>query len=202
MRYSPPYPRTRLAAGFTLVEALLAISMAAIAASLLLLGITSSVQTANEALEQTIAHGMAEQLMDEVLGGRYHSVDTDPYQTVFTRSIYEQAGSDRERYDDVDDYHGICNQPPTDPWGIELGKDDGEGGQRNPNFQAPAGYFDNWQQSVDVYYVNPSAPTTPLAAGQISDYRAVRVCIVYIDPDRGPRVLAELWRVVAYVPPL
>ena len=199
---SPIRRGARIAAAFTLIEALVSISIAAIAASVLLLGITSSVQTSNEALQQTIAHGMAQQLMDEVVGRRYHDEDAGPYQTTFTASFYERGGSGRERYDDVDDYDGIRSLPPTDPWGIELGKDDGEGGERHPGFQAPAGFFDNWRQEIDVYYVDPSDLTAALPAGQVSDYRAVRVRIVYVDPERGDRVLAELSRVVAYVPPI
>ena len=202
MNCSPPCRRARVAAAFTLVEALLAISIAALAGSALLLGITSSLQTTNEALQQTIANGMAQQLMDEVVGGRYHDVEGSPYQISFTPSADELGGSGRERYDDIDDYHGVRSQPPTDPWGIELGKDDGEGGQRHPDFQAPAGFFDNWRQEIDVYYVDQSDLTTALPAGQIRDYRAVVVRIVYVDPERGERVLAELRRVVAYVPPI
>jgi type II secretory pathway pseudopilin PulG len=194
--------RAGAAAAFTLVEALLAISVAALAGSVLLLGISSSLQMTDEALQQVVADGLAQQLMDEVVGGRYHAVGVGPYQIVFSRSAYELAGSARERYDDVDDYHGLRSQPPTDPWGIELGKDDGQGGVRHPNFQGPAGFFDHWRQEVDVYYVNQSDLTTKLAPGQVSDYRAVVVRIVYVDPDRGDRVLAELRRVVAYVPPL
>ena len=202
MNFLPPYRRARIAAAFTLVEALLAISVAALAGSVLLLGITSSVQTTDEALQHTIANGMAQQLMDEVLGGRYHAVDVGPYQISFSPSSYELGGSARERYDDIDDYDGVRSQPPTDPWGIELGKDDGEGGQRHPGFQAPAGFFDNWRQEIDVYYVGQSDLTVRLPAGQVSDYRAVVVRIVYVDPEGGERVLAELRRVVAYVPPV
>lgn len=194
--------QARVAAAFTLVEALLSISVAAIAGSVLLLGISSSLQTTNEALQQTLADGMAQQLMDEVVGGRYHAVDASPYQISFAPSSYELGGSGRERYDDVGDYHGLRSRPPTDLWGIELGKDDGEGSERHANFQAQAGLLDNWRQEVDVYYVGPSDLTTRLAAGEVSDYRAVVVRIVYVDPERGERVLAELRRVVAYVPPL
>jgi len=194
--------RAEVAAAFTLVEALLAISVAALAGSVLLLGISSSLQMADEALQQALADGMAQQLMDEVVGGRYHGVGVGPYQITFSPSAYELAGSARERYDDVDDYDGVRSQPPTDPWGIELGRDDGVGGERHPNFQAPPGFFDKWRQEVDVYYVGQSDLSTALAGGQVSDYRAVVVRIVYVDPERGERVLAELRRVVAYVPPL
>ena len=202
MSFSPPYGRARIAAAFTLVEALLAISVAALAGSVLLLGITSSLQTTDEALQQTIANGMAQQLMDEVLGGRYMELGCTPYDTYLQPGSVEKAPGTRELYDDIDDYNGVRSQPPTDPWGIELGKDDGEGGERHPDFQAPAGFFDNWRQEIDVYYVGQSDLTTRLPAGQVSDYRAVVVRIVYVDPERGERVLAELRRVVAYVPPI
>jgi len=174
----------------------------ALAASVLMLGTTSSLQTTNEALRQTIAHGIAEQLIDEVVGTRYHSVGADPYQITFTPSFYEQSGSGRERYDDVDDYDQVRAQPPEDPWGTELGQGDGEGGIRHPAFRAPAEFFDNWQEEIDVYYVDESDPTARLPFGQVSDYRAVEVRIFYDDPDGGRRELVNLRRVVAYVPPL
>ena len=194
--------RFQTPAAFTLVEALVSISIAAIAGSVLLLGVTSSLQTTNEALEGTIADGMARQLMDEIVGGRYASVGVGGYQTTFSPSLWEQAGPGRSRYDDIDDYHGLRIQPPKDPWGIALGTDDGEGGQRHPNFQASADMFDDWRQEVDVVYVDESDLTTPLSYGQVSDYRAVEVRIVKDDPNGGSRVLAQLRRVVAYVPPM
>lgn len=193
---------SRIPAGFTLVEAVVATAITAIAASALLLGVSSSLQTTNEALEQAIAVGMAQQLLDEILGARYAAVGAGGHQTSFGPSSYEQGGSGRERYDDIDDYDGLRNQPPEDLWGIELGTEDGEGAQRHPNFQVPPGFFDNWQQQVDVYYVSESDLTTPLPVGQVSDYRAVEVRIYYVDPGRGGRELTRLRRVVAYVPPL
>lgn len=194
--------RRRLPAAFTLVEALVAISITAIGAAALLLGISSSLQTTNHAMEQTIATGMARQLLDEVVGGRYYAAGLgDPYQTYFGPSSYEQGGMARERYDDIDDYHGIRSKPPVDPWGVALGTDDGEGSQRHPSFCAPSGLLDNWQQEIDVYYVDGSDLTTRLASGQVSDYRAVEVRIVLVDPDRGRRELASARQVVAYVPP-
>ena len=193
---------SRLAAAFTLVEALVAISITAIAASVLVLGVHASLQTTDEAVEQTIALGMAEQLLDEVLGARYHAVGVDGYQVNFGPSWYEQQGSGRERYDDVDDYHGLRIQPPEDRWGVPLGRDDGQGGQRHPSFRAPAGLLDPWRQEVDVYYVAESDLASPLPYGQVSDYRAVEVRILVVDPEGGTRPLASLRRVVTYVPPL
>ena len=199
----PPARRPlRPSAAFTLVEALIAISITAVAASVLLLGVHASLQTTDETLEQTVALGMAEQLLDEILGARYHAVGVDGYQINFGPSWYESYGSGRERYDDVDDYHGLRIEPPEDLWGVPLGTDDGQGGQRHPNFRAPAALLDRCRQEVDVYYVNESDLASPLPHGQVSDYRAVEVRILVVDPDGGTRPLASLRRVVAYVPPI
>jgi len=202
MNCLPAGRRTRVRAAFTLVEAMVSITLTGIAASVLLLGIHSSLQTTDEAQEQTIAAGMAQQLLDEIVGARYHALTTDGYQISFSPSWYEKQGSGRERYDDIDDYDGLRIQSPDDLWGIALGSDDGEGGTRHPNFASPAGFFDDWRQEVDVYYVDESDLTTPLAYGLVSDYRAVEVRIVRVDPETGPRELANLRRVVAYVPPV
>jgi type II secretory pathway pseudopilin PulG len=199
MKRSPCQQRR---SAFTLVEALVSISIAAIAGSVLLLGITSSMQTTDEAIAQTLANGMAMQLIDEVVGNRYHSVDGDAYQTNLCASSYELGGTGRERYDDIDDYHNIRSQPPQGPFGIELGQDNGDEGTRHPNFVVPEGRFDNWREEIDIYYVDESDLTTRLPFGATSDYRVVEVRIIHDDPKRGSRELAKMRRVVAYVPPM
>lgn len=186
-------------AGFTLIEAMVAISLASIAAAALLLGTSASLQATDDSLRRTIAQGMAQQLMDEVVGCRYVAVGAGPYQTVLCPSAAE-AAADGRSYDDIDDFNGFRGQPPTDHFGITLGADDGSGGLRDPAFQCRNGFFDNWRQEIDVYYVNPADPTTPLTAGQTSDYRVVEVRIIYVDPQRGDRELANIKQVVAYVP--
>lgn len=191
----------RSAAGFTLVEALVSITIAALAGSVLLLGIGSSLQLTDEGLKQTIAAGMAQQLMDEVLGGRYAADGVGGHQVWLGPSSDESSDPGRQ-YDDIDDYNGLRISPPQGPWGIELGEDDGRGGQRHPRFQAPAGFLDDWRQEVDVYYVAESDLSTRLPAGQTSDYRVVEVRIIQQPADRKGRELARVRRVVAYVPPL
>jgi len=187
---------------FTLVEALVAISVTAIAASVLLLGLTSSVQTTQEAERQTIAQGIAEQLADEVVGCRYMQAGVTPYQVALGPNAWESSTGTRERYNDVDDFHGFTAGPPEDPWGVTLGKDDGAGDERHPAFQLPDGYFDRWREEIRVYYVDESDLTTPLPYGQVSDYRLVEVRVLYELPEGGARELARVRRVVAYVPPL
>jgi type II secretory pathway pseudopilin PulG len=194
----PARPR----AAFTLLEALVSISITAIAASVLLLGIQSSVETTDESLKQTVALGMAQQLLDEIVGARYHALGVGGYQIEFGPSAYEQGGVGRERYDDIDDFHKLILQPPEDRWGFELGTGDGEADERHPQFFAPAGFFDGWRQEVEVYYVDPSDLTLRLPYGQMSDYRAVEVRVLFVDPQGRRRELAKARRVVAYVPPL
>ena len=61
-------PTSCFPVGFTLVEATVALAITAVAASALLLGVTSSLHTTDDCLQQTIAAGLAQQLLDEVLG--------------------------------------------------------------------------------------------------------------------------------------
>jgi len=189
-------------AAFTLIEALAAIAITAIAGSVLLLGTTSSIQSTDDAMRRTIAYGMAQQLMDEAVGCRYMELGSSPYDTVIKPTTAEAARGTRELFDDTGDFNGYRSQPPKDFYGIALGTDDGQGGQRTPAFQCSGTFLQNWRQEIDVYYVNDTNLTIPLSAGQTSDYRAVEVRIIYNDPKRGPSELAKLRRVITYVAPL
>jgi hypothetical protein len=141
-------------------------------------------------------------LMDEVVGCRYMDLCGSPYDTTLKPSAAEAATGTRQLLDDVGDFNGYRCQPPKDSYGIALGTDDGQGGQRNPTFQGGATYLQNWRQEIDVYYVSDTNLMTPLPAGQTSDYRAVEVRIMYNDPVRGASQLAKIRRVVTYVIPL
>ena len=178
----------------------MSISITALAAAALLLGSHASLETTNEALKQTIAQGMAQQLMDEIVGCRYMAVGADPQQVSLCPSSWEKATGTRERFDDIDDFVDIESEPPTDQYGVPLGTDDGEGDTRAPNFQVPTSMFNNWRQEARVYYVRESDLQTELPYGQTTDYRAVEVRIIEDIPGRGDRELARLRRIVTYVP--
>ena len=188
--------------GFTMIEALVSIAMTAIAGSVLLMGTSASIETTNDAMQRTIAYGMAQQLMDEVVGGRYMDLGGSPYANPPGPTAAESATGTRQLFDDIGDFNGVRCQPPKDFYGIALGTDDGQGGQRNTAFQLGTAYLQNWRQEIDVFYVSDTNLTTPLPANQTSDYRAVQARIVYNDPKAGPRVLASIQRVVTYVAPL
>jgi len=188
--------------GFTLIEALAAIALTAIAGSALLYGTTASIQNTDDTMRRTIAYGMAQQLMDEAAGCRYMDLGGSPYGTTLGPSASEKATGNRSLFDDSGDFNGYRCQPPTDFYGVALGMDDGQGGKRNANFQASSTFLQNWQQQVDVYYVSDTNLTAALAAGQTSDYRVIEVRIMYNDPQSGPMQMAKLRRVVTYVAPL
>jgi type II secretory pathway pseudopilin PulG len=195
-------PMRRATGGFTLVEALVAISIAAIAGSALLLGVSSSIQGADDAMRRTIAYGMAQQLMDEVVGSRYIPLGGNAYDTTIGPSAAKIAAGTRQAFDAIGDFNGYRCKPPKDPYGIALGADNGQGATRNAAFQCSGTFLQNWRQEVDVYYVSDTNLTTKLAAGQTSDYRAVEVRIVYDDSKSGPVTLAKIRRVVTYLAPL
>jgi len=183
--------------GFTLVEATVAIALTAIAGSVLLLGTTSSLQNTDDSMRRTIAYGMAQQLMDEIMGCRYMELGGSATDTTLGPNSTEKAAGTRELFDDIDDFNGYRCQPPKDMYGVALGTDNGQGGQRYPNFQCPTNFLQNWRQEVDVYYVSENDLTSALSSGQTSDYRAVEVRIMYVDPQRGSTELAKIRRVVA-----
>ncbi len=166
---------SRPPSGFTLVEALVAISITAVAGSVLLLGVNASLQTTDDALRQTIALGLAQRLMNEVAGAA---------------SIEE-----------IDKYDAFRSQPPKDAWGIPLGSEDGKGGQRPNAFQMPAESLSQYAWEVRIHRVDPTDLTARLAAGAPSDYRLVEVCVTHHGPNSAARELARVQRVVAYVPP-
>jgi type II secretory pathway pseudopilin PulG len=185
-------------AGFTLVEAVVSTAIVTIAGSALLLGIASAIETTDLVLEQTLAEGIAQQLMDEIAGCRYAEPGAGGQQVTLGTEAGETGGQSREAFDDLDDYHGLNVSPPRDPWGIALGQDDGFGSNRPSAFRAKRG-FQNWRQRVEVYYADPSDFTQPLAAGQTSNYKVVLVSI-HLDENNASRPLAQLMRVFSYVP--
>jgi hypothetical protein len=182
-----------------MLEATLAIALTALAGSAILLGINTSLDATSESVQQTIAAGMAQQLVDEVLGTMYAQPGAGAHQVGFVPNSYEMAGTGRERFNDIDDYHGVSTQPPKDLYGNALGADNGQSGTRLASFQAPASYFSRWRQLVEVYYVNSANFSQRLSGSSTSDYRCVDVKIQYDDPERGWLTLAHERRVVTYL---
>jgi type II secretory pathway pseudopilin PulG len=185
---------------FTLIEALVSTAIATIAGTALLLGISSTIQITDAVLEETLAEGLAQQLMDEIAGCRFVEPGASPQSTYFGPDAGESNGQRRDAFDDIDDFQGLAASPPRDLWGVALGSDDGGGGQRHAGFRAPDGTFDGWRQQVEVFFASDSDLLTPLAVGQTSSHKVVRVRIVRVDANLASRTLAETTRVFHYIP--
>ncbi len=187
--------------GFSLTESLVALTILAMASAVILLAVETSVSTTYDSVESTIAEGMAQQLIDEVLATRYKAPSADPYQFPLVASGWELAGNGRERFNDTDDFNGFVAHSAEDKWGRPLGQGNGHGGLRHEAFRARPGYFHGWLQKIEVYYVDNDDPSTRLRGSATSNYRAVEVTISRKNPDDSIRTLANLRRVFAYVPP-
>lgn len=190
----------RHARAFTLVEALLATSITAMVGAAVLLGIAGAIEATDAGLRQSLAVGMAQQLMDEISCQLYMEAGDNPRNPILQSEAGESAGPGRSQYDDLDDYNGLSIQPPQDRWGISLGADDGQGGQRHPNFKARPNFWNGYRQVVDVKYVSEGNLSTPLMAGLASDYRSVTVQVLVDDAVRGPQPAAQLKRIFTYAP--
>lgn len=192
--------KQRRRSAFTLVEALVSMTIAALASGALYLGLTASINTARYALEQTIATGIAEQIMDEVMGGIYVVYGGDPYQSYLGPNAYETSGTHRERYNDIDDYNAVVAAPPKDMYGITLGNDDGTGGMRHPSFRANSSFLANWREEIDVYYVSEADTTQKVTTAPYSNLRAVEVRIYAVEGG-VKRLITQIRRIHGYIPP-
>ena len=171
------------------------------AASVVLLAMETSLETTADSVDQTIAQGLADQILDEILGLRYAANAASVYQYPLGPSAYELAGNGRERFNDIDDFHGFRQRPAEDRFGIALGQGDGAGGQRHAALRVSDDRFNHWRIAIDVQYVEADDLASPLAAGATSDYRAVQVRIQHIAADGTKRELARSRRIVAYIAP-
>ncbi len=184
--------------GFTFVEAMLAVAITGIAGGALLMGISTALLGTQSSLEQTVALGLAQQLMDELAGQGFARNPASPYDYPLAPTAAESAGPGRTQFTNLADYNGLAEAPPLDPNGIPLGADDGQGGTRNPSLQST--HLSNWQRTALVYYVDPNNLANALPAGQTSDYRAVEVHVWIQDRSGTLRHVYMLRRVFSNVP--
>jgi prepilin-type N-terminal cleavage/methylation domain-containing protein len=199
--------RLRTRAGFTLIEALVSISIMALAGSVLLLAAQTSLDATDDAAKQAIAQGICEQALDEIMSKRYMESGLAYDQNSLSADSGETL---RQNWDDTDDFNGYSVQPIQDAYGQTLGNGDDAGGQRHANFRVVNGFFAKWRLRADVYYVSSSDLSVRLdnpavAAGgtltTTSGYRCAEVTVEYQDTDGTYRTLAKGRRANAYIPP-
>ena len=189
----------------------MALSITALAGSVLLLSVESSLQSTSDAVEQTIADGVAQQLLDEILTRRFVDLDEqdnsgsgsggplDPLEELLGPTTSELLGNGFELFDDIDDFAGHVARPLKGSYGEVLGTGDDSGNQRLENFRLRTSFFNNWRQRVDVYYVNADDHTARSTA--VTAYRAIEVVIERVEADGAVFPLAHRKRIVTYIQP-
>jgi prepilin-type N-terminal cleavage/methylation domain-containing protein len=199
--------RLRNRTGFTLIEALVAISIMALAGSVLLLAAQTSLDATDDAAKQAIAQGICDQVLDEIMSKHYMDAADTYNKNVLNANSGE---STRQLFDDTDDFNGYSVQPIQETYGQTLGNGDDAGGLRHANFRVVNGFFAKWRLRVDIYYVSSSdlsqrLDSPPVAAGgtltTTSGYRCAEATVDYQDSDGTYRTLAKGRRVYAYMPP-
>lgn len=193
--------RSASSGGFTLVEAMVAITLIALAGSALLLATQTSMDSSDLAFEQSLARGIANQIVDEVMGRRYGAAGASPYQYPLSAGSHETSTPQKRiLFDDSDDFNNYASRPLRDPWAVELGQGDGAGGSRHENFQVRDDYFDNWEVAISVRYANANDLSQNLTGSNTSGYRALEVTVRKHNDDGSVRRLATVRRVYGYFP--
>lgn len=195
-------PPSRLRFGFSLMEAVVAMSIVAFASSVLLLGVEATMESVEEQEEITIADGMARQMLDEIQGQSWvdPALRSHPYQTSLSASPDELVGPGRSRFDDTDDYNNYISTPPVNIEGKALAATDSTGDTLPEAFRPRSNFLSNWRLTVEVAYLNENDHSVQMADYQPTNYR-VLVCRVYRrNRDNTWREIVSRERVISYIP--
>lgn len=172
----------------------MAMAVAAISGTALLTSVGTAIQTSSEALNSSVAMGLAEQLMDEVSSTRFPAAANTTL----------PAGSTRAAFDDMDDFSGYSHSPPLDRNGYVIGT---EGpGSLPPSLRAiwmqpDSSYLAGFSQQILVERLVPSGSNGWTVVSQHTNYRRVTVTINLTDGSAQTKTLAQVVRVFANAPP-
>lgn len=191
-------PNARCA--FSLVEALVALTITTLAGSVVLLAVESCLTSTSDAVDRLIADGMATQLLDEISTKRFMAAGDSPL-IISGPGSHETGGPGRSLFNDLDDYKAFSAKPAKGIYGETLGTGNDIGGVRSSNFCIPTTQFTNWRQRVEIYFVSPTDHSVKLTGASTSYFRAAEVTIEYVHPDGRVIPLANRRRVYAYLPP-
>lgn len=188
--------------GFSLMEAVVAMSIVAFASSVLLLGVEATLESVEEQEEITIADGLARQLLDEIQGQSWVDpvLRSFPYQTSLSASPDELLGPGRSKFDDTDDYNNYSATPPEHIDGKALAATDSTGDTLPESFRVRSSFLSKWRLTAEVAYLNESDHSVQMADYQPTNYR-VLICRVYRqNRDNTWRQVVSRERVISYIP--
>jgi MSHA pilin protein MshD len=115
--------KQRRVTGYTLIELVVVIVVLSLALTGVTLVINQAVRQSPQALVQTRAMELAQTYLDEIYSKRYDENSgqggiprcdsSDTNAQACSNSLGSEEGSNRLLFDDVDDYDGLNEQPPT-----------------------------------------------------------------------------------------
>ncbi|MDA7952127.1 MAG: hypothetical protein MPJ24_11655 [Pirellulaceae bacterium] len=170
---------------FTLVESLVAISLTTLAVGAFVSSIETTQSSASSGVEQLIAEGLAQQLLDEALGL--------PVQKTAIPITANLSNAPRSTFTHLEQYHQVTENPILDIYGHPLGKEDGQGGLRGADYQAIE-RFQKWHRHITVEYMDRETPSLP--SGIVTDLLRVRVRVRKMNHDGTHTSLADVSRYV------
>lgn len=123
-----PADALRAEAGFTLIELVVFIAVIGIALGGVLLAVNQASSRSADPLIQIRAAELGQAYLDEILPKKYdqHTGNdgqtprcgsSDPGSQPCSATLGPESGETRARYDDVDDYNGLSDDPPLDAEG-------------------------------------------------------------------------------------
>jgi len=180
--------------GISLVEALVAMTITATAGAALLTSIGSAMGTSRELVRQTVARGLGDQLMDEIAAA--------PFPEKKAKRPSEK--DTRQLFDDLDDYDGWSDQPPTTRNGELIGQEGllwrRDGLTRLLRMRANTTFLARFRRHVLVEPIVADTRGGWRKATAQSDLRRVTIRVDYIDAEDHENTLYSIARVFAYVP--
>jgi len=179
--------------GFTMIEALMAVTFISVTGAALLTSISASVRSSTQAARTTLAEGLANQLMEEIAATGYPN-----------GMLIADSSTDRSLYNDIDDFVSWSASPPETRTGTPIGTEGyWSGGSEIPRpaqMRPDDRLMSRLTRSVVVERVEPDAGTQWNVVPQHTGYRRVTVRVHYTDPNGVMIPLAEVTRIFSNVP--
>lgn len=161
---NPMGPRRgrKLRRGLSLVEVTVSIAVIGVMMVAALSTLSSVIGTREMDERRMLARTLGEALMTEILAKDYKDPDEEP---TFGLEPNEVSASNRLAYDDVDDYHGLDDDPASQPEGLAMP------------------FRTEWSRSVEVRIISPGDFDATLPVDWDLGVRMIIVTVNYKDEE-------------------
>jgi len=176
--------------GFSMLEAMIAITLTTMAGTAIVTGLSASVQSSTYLNHLAMARGLAEQLAQEISAAEFP-----------TASDVVSTSTTRDGFNDLDDYHNWSSSPPVDRTGRTLGTQSvTAGAQRVAAMRVDTALLSRFRREVVVERVTPNQTSGWDTTIQNSNYRRVTIRVGFQDNEGTEQQLIEQTQIYSYVP--